>query len=133
MKRNLHAGKKQSGGLSLNVFSDDELYEIHLATLEVLEKTGIFVENPEALNIFDGCGAVVDKKNKIVKIPPYVVEDAIRSAPRKYFWPAETLSTIRYWRATVSTLRISVKEFRSLIPIPVKSESPSERILLMLL
>jgi trimethylamine--corrinoid protein Co-methyltransferase len=43
MKRNLHAGKIHSGGFSLNVFSDDELYEIHLATLEVLEKTGLFI------------------------------------------------------------------------------------------
>ena len=43
MKRNLHAGKKLSGGFSLNAFTDDECYEIHLATLEVLEKTGVFV------------------------------------------------------------------------------------------
>ena len=83
MKRNLHAGKRQSGGLSLNVFSDDELYEIHLATLEVLQKTGIFIEDSEALEIFDGGGAVVDPKGKIVKMPPYMVEDAIRSAPAK--------------------------------------------------
>ena len=58
MKRNLHAGKKMSGGFSLNVFTDDELYEIHLATLEVLEKTGLFVEDEEALDIFGGHGAI---------------------------------------------------------------------------
>ena len=83
MKRNLHAGKKYSGGLSLRVFTDDELYEIHLATLEVLQKTGIFVEDQEALEIFDGAGAVIDPQNKTVKIPPYLVEDATRSAPSK--------------------------------------------------
>jgi len=83
VKRNIHAGKRQSGGFSLNIFSDDELYEIHLATLEVLEKTGIFVEDEEALEIFDGGGAVIDRKNKIAKIPPYLVEDAVRSAPPK--------------------------------------------------
>lgn len=83
MKRNLHAGKRQSGGFSLNIFSDDELYEIHLATLEVLKETGIFVEDAEALEIFDGGGAHVDGKNRIVKIPPYLVEDAVRSAPSK--------------------------------------------------
>jgi trimethylamine--corrinoid protein Co-methyltransferase len=83
LKRNLHAGKRLSGGLSLNIFSDDELYEIHLATLEVLEKTGIFVEDEEAMEIFDGGGAVVDRTNKMVRIPPYLVEDAIRSAPSK--------------------------------------------------
>ena len=83
LRRNLHAGKRQSGGFSLNIFSDDELYEIHLATLEVLQKTGIFVEDQEALDIFDGGSAFVDPKSKIVKIPPYVVEDAVRSAPPK--------------------------------------------------
>ena len=84
MKRNLHAGKRQSGGFSLNVFSDDELYEIHLATLEVLEKTGVFVEDPEALAVFDGGGAHIDSAKKVVKFPPYLVEDAIRSAPAKF-------------------------------------------------
>ena len=37
MKRNLHAGSNQTGGFSLNVFSDDALEDIHLATLEVLQ------------------------------------------------------------------------------------------------
>ncbi len=83
MKRNLHAGKKQSGGLGLKIFTDDELYEIHLATLEVLEKTGLFFEAEEALDVLDGGGAIIDKENKIAKFPPYLVEDAIRSAPSK--------------------------------------------------
>ena len=38
MKRNIFAGKRQSGGLGLNLFTNDELEEIHMATLEVLEK-----------------------------------------------------------------------------------------------
>lgn len=65
------------------MFSDDELYSIHLATLEVLEKSGIKVESNEALEIFDAGGAIVDKNTHIVKIPPYLVEDAIHSAPSK--------------------------------------------------
>ena len=76
MKRNLHAGKKLSGGFCLEPFTDDELDEIHLATLEVMEKTGVYVEDPEAREIFHGAGATVDEKKSIVKIPPYVVEDA---------------------------------------------------------
>ncbi|UCG06019.1 MAG: trimethylamine methyltransferase family protein [Desulfobacterales bacterium] len=74
---------KQHQRFSLNSFDDDQLYEIHLATLAVLEKTGIFVETQEALEIFGGAGAEVDHDKKIVKIPPYVVDDAIRSAPSK--------------------------------------------------
>ncbi len=81
MKRNLFAGKKLSGGLGLKLFTDDALYEIHLATLEVLEKTGLFIDDEAAMEAFDGGGCVIDKKKRIVKIPPFIVEDAIRSAP----------------------------------------------------
>jgi trimethylamine--corrinoid protein Co-methyltransferase len=83
LKRNLHAGRRQSGGLGLKIFTDDELEEIHLATLEVLQNTGLFIEGEEALDILDGGGAVVDRNKKVVKFPPYLVEDAIRSAPSK--------------------------------------------------
>lgn len=85
MRRNLHAGKRQSGGLSLNVFTREELDDIHFATLEVLEQTGLLIDNDEALEIFHGSGARVDKQKRIVKIPPFIVEDAIRSAPSKLF------------------------------------------------
>ncbi len=85
MGRNLLAGKTSNGGFSLNVFTDDECYEIHLATLEVLEKTGMFIEDAEALEAFGDNGATVDKQKKIAKLPPYMVEDAIRSAPPKIF------------------------------------------------
>jgi len=81
MKRNLHAGMVESGGLSLNILTDDELDEIHLATLEILKNTGVFVEDKEAIEIFDAGGAIIDRKSMIVKIPPYVVEDAVHSAP----------------------------------------------------
>jgi len=84
MKRTLHAGKTQSSGLSLRIFSDDELYDIHLATLEVLEHTGVFVQHEEALEILHGGGAVIDQKQKIAKLPPYLVEDSLRSAPPKF-------------------------------------------------
>ncbi len=90
MKRNLHAGKRLSSGFSLNAFTDNECYEIHLATLEILEKTGVFLADDQALDIFDGGGAVVNPKNKIVKIPPYLVEDAIRTAPPKLFLAGRT-------------------------------------------
>jgi trimethylamine--corrinoid protein Co-methyltransferase len=84
MIRGLHAGSNQTGGFSLNVFSDDALEDIHLATLEVLQKTGLFVDDDEAREIFAGAGAIVDAKNKIVKIPPLVVEEAIQSVPSQF-------------------------------------------------
>ncbi|PKL57495.1 MAG: Trimethylamine methyltransferase MttB, partial [Methanomicrobiales archaeon HGW-Methanomicrobiales-5] len=65
------------------MFSNDELEEIHYATLEVLENVGILVFCDEALEILDGAGADVDKTNNTVRFPQWLVEDAIRSAPRK--------------------------------------------------
>jgi len=81
VKRNIHAGRKENGGLGFSVLSDDDLGRIHASTLEVLWKTGVYVQAEEALEIFDGGGAIIDPKTKVVKIPPHVVEDAIRSAP----------------------------------------------------
>lgn len=83
MKRNLHAGIQLNGGLSLNVLTDDEVNEIHLGTLEILDQTGVFVEDEKALDCFESGGARVDRESKIVQIPPYLVEEAVRSAPSK--------------------------------------------------
>lgn len=81
MKRNIQAGKRQTGGIDFEMLNAGDLDRIHASTLEVLWKTGIFVEDQEALEIYDGGGALVDKDSKTVKIPPHVLEDAISSAP----------------------------------------------------
>ncbi|MBC8443508.1 MAG: trimethylamine methyltransferase family protein [Deltaproteobacteria bacterium] len=81
MKRNIKAGKHFGGGLNFQVLSDDEIDDIHLATLEVLEHTGLLIDDTEALEVLDGGGAVIDKENRTARFPSYLVEDAIRSAP----------------------------------------------------
>ncbi len=65
-----------------NVLSKDELYRIHMATLEVLESIGVRVDDEEALDLLRSIGAYVDDKTRIVKIPRHLVEEAIRKAPR---------------------------------------------------
>ena len=85
MIRNLFAGKVQSGGLSLNIFSRDELEQIHSATLEVLRRTGLYIGDKQAREILAGGGAIVDENTGTVKFPSYLVEDAIRWAPSKVF------------------------------------------------
>ncbi len=84
MIRRLKAGIQRNSGFSLNVMTDDEVHEIHLATLEVLRDTGVFVESEEAIEIYDGAGCIVDPKTKTVRFPAWVVEDAIRSAPATF-------------------------------------------------
>ena len=65
VKRNLYSDILMSGGFGFNVFTEDEIDKIHLATLEVLEKTGLYVGAEEALNILEGGGAKVDRKRKL--------------------------------------------------------------------
>lgn len=84
MKRNLFAGRTRFEGVQFNVLSPDDLTDIHLGTLEVLERTGVFVEDEEAREIFAGAGATVDAKN-VVRIPAHVVEQAVRTAPGAIF------------------------------------------------
>ena len=81
MRRNLHAGRRASGGLGLSVFTPDEIADIHLSTLEVLERTGVWVEDDEALDVFEGGGADVDRERRIVRIPAHVIEAAVKAAP----------------------------------------------------
>ena len=99
MSRANRAGYSQLSGCGLNLLTKDELDQIHYATLEVLDETGLFVDNMEALEIYYSHGCKVDKEKKIVKIPPYIVEEAIRSAPSKVCLPAETLNMTSFWRA----------------------------------
>ncbi len=80
-KRNLQAGITKVSGMGLNLFTKNELDTLHFATLDVLQNTGIKMESKEALDLFDGHGADVDYDKGLVKMPPYMVEDAIRSAP----------------------------------------------------
>jgi trimethylamine--corrinoid protein Co-methyltransferase len=82
MRRNPLSGHRRSGGLRLDVFTPDELHDIHHATLDVLERTGVWVEDEDAQELFAGAGARVGSDG-ITKIPGHVVEDAIRSAPSR--------------------------------------------------
>lgn len=82
MKRNLSAGYNGWNGFGVKIFSDYELESIHLSTLEVMEKTGLYFESDEAMDLLESGGAKVDRSNHIVKIPGYMVEEAIRTAPK---------------------------------------------------
>jgi trimethylamine--corrinoid protein Co-methyltransferase len=68
---------------SLKILSQDEIYAIHLATLEILEKTGVIIESENARNVLKEAGCTVDQKKKLVLIPSQLVEESIRSAPHR--------------------------------------------------
>jgi len=74
-----------AGRIQSAVFTDEQVRTLHHATLEILETTGIKVESREALEIFSGAGARVDRSGThgIVKISPDIIEKCIHSAPSR--------------------------------------------------
>ena len=51
----------------------------------MLERTGVFVEDDEPLDIYADGGCLVDRETHMVRIPPHLVEEAIRSCPPKVY------------------------------------------------
>jgi len=70
-------------GGQVKVLSDDELNQIHLATLEVLETVGIKTPHRKALDYFSEAGCQVDYLTGIAKVPGYVLMDALARAPKR--------------------------------------------------
>lgn len=62
------------------VLTEDQIREIHLATLELLETTGVKVLNKAAVELLQDAGAKVSDQHR-VKIPGEIVEDCIKHAP----------------------------------------------------
>lgn len=63
--------------------TDNQVQRIHEAALRILERTGVQVEEPEALRLFREAGATIDDGASRVRIPQGLVEDAIDWAPSK--------------------------------------------------
>ena len=65
-----------------SVLSEDQVYEIHRASLEVLEKTGYSILCQEAVDLLKRAGARVE--GDIVKTPQHIVEQCIRQVPKGF-------------------------------------------------
>ena len=63
------------------LLSDSQIEELHLATLQILERTGVAFDCQEAIDILGEAGADVSNPKR-VKIPSYLVEQALRTAPK---------------------------------------------------
>ena len=61
--------------------TDDQVRRIHQAALSILERTGLQVEEPEALRLFQEAGA--DVAGNRVQLPRSLVEDAVGWAPSR--------------------------------------------------
>jgi trimethylamine---corrinoid protein Co-methyltransferase len=60
---------------------DDEVALLHQASLEILERAGMRFHAIEAVELFRRAGASISDGN-LVRIPPYLVERALQTAPR---------------------------------------------------
>jgi trimethylamine--corrinoid protein Co-methyltransferase len=76
------------------VLSENEVENIHFASLRVLEETGIILTHPEAREILSGSGAII--KDEFVLIPATLVEEQVSKTP--------STVTIRGRGGTVKTL-----------------------------
>ncbi len=67
---------------AMDVFSADEIANMHDTALRMLEDLGMRVLLPEARKLFKAAGAAVDEDTLMVKIGRDIIEDALQSAPR---------------------------------------------------
>ena len=66
----------------LKVLTREQALAIHTAALEILEKIGFKMEHRGALEMLTGAGCKVSNGDR-VRLPAYLVEEALRSAPRQ--------------------------------------------------
>jgi trimethylamine--corrinoid protein Co-methyltransferase len=65
----------------LRVLSEPQIREIHWASLEVLERTGLIIRHPRMLEALADAGGRVSGDR--VRLPAFLVEDCLRRAPRR--------------------------------------------------
>jgi trimethylamine--corrinoid protein Co-methyltransferase len=71
-----------NSGVRFQLLSQDQLQELFDGVLHVLEYTGLDVYHDEARDILKGAGAWVDGLR--VRLPSYLVKDALAKAPRSF-------------------------------------------------
>jgi trimethylamine---corrinoid protein Co-methyltransferase len=82
--RRAYKPARHSGGVTLSMFSEVDLDDMHIATAEVLERAGVAVESDEACDIYADGGCRVDRETHIVRIPQEAVAKALSTTPRSF-------------------------------------------------
>ncbi len=73
--------KKGLVGDKYNLLRGEEIEQIHKSSLWVLEEVGVRVDDDHFLTLFEQAGANVDKSERVVKLPPNMVEKFVGMAP----------------------------------------------------
>lgn len=80
MGRTAHSQDDGAIGSYFSRLGDAQCERLHEATLQVLERTGLIIDEPEALALLAAAGARVDGTR--VRIPPQLIDWALERAPR---------------------------------------------------
>jgi trimethylamine--corrinoid protein Co-methyltransferase len=64
-----------------NVLSSKQIEELHFASIQILENTGVTVDSEDAISLLGDAGANVSNPKR-VKIPYRLVEQALRTTPK---------------------------------------------------
>ena len=70
--------------LTAQILSEDEQQRIHNMSLRILKEVGIRFHGDLAPKILRKNGLKIDPENKIVKIPPEFVQQALKTAPKSF-------------------------------------------------
>jgi len=68
----------------LRILSGSQVEQIHSAALQVLDEVGFRYESERALKLLEEHGCRVDHEERVAKIPPDLVEWAIRKTPSSF-------------------------------------------------
>jgi len=71
-------------GGQYKVLTEEQVKDIHLATLEVMAEVGVRVEHRKALEIYRDHGCDVDFDTRIVRVPEHVLRRALLAAPSRF-------------------------------------------------
>jgi trimethylamine---corrinoid protein Co-methyltransferase len=80
MKPAMRSGYSVQATPFMKLLSDDQLEEIHLASLEILRRTGCIVESEDAIEMLKKAGCRVENGNRVY-FPASLVEWALKAAP----------------------------------------------------
>ncbi len=78
----MNTGFKSQCVPSYRILTEDQIKEIHRATLEVLETVGVRVLDDEAVRLLKASGCRVKGEDR-VQIPNWLVEECIHSTPSR--------------------------------------------------
>ena len=80
-----HADKCYVGKrVKLELLSQDDVRQIHEATLDIIESVGVKFYSQNALDVLEANGASVDPETTVAKIPAAVVEKAMSTVPHEF-------------------------------------------------